>query len=115
MKLGIIGSYELLPIDLRTHLPDTIGEILSDGVGGLGDSLRQYTMSKGIKMTEYFPEYEKYGPEAVRIRDRQLISEADRVIVFQGSVLARTDSVAKLCRELGKPLQVIRLETESYL
>ncbi|MBR6790205.1 MAG: hypothetical protein IKM31_04985 [Oscillospiraceae bacterium] len=115
MKLGIIGSYDLVPSDLRLHLPDTIGEILSDGVGGLGDSLRQYALAKGIKMTEYFPEYDKYGPKAVRIRDRQLIGEADRVIVFHGRVLTRTDSVEEICRELGKPMQVIRLDTESYL
>ena len=61
MKVAVIGSRGLQVNDLGKYLPDEVTEIISGGARGVDTSAREYAMEHGLKLTEYLPEYDKYG------------------------------------------------------
>ena len=61
MKQAIIGSRTCPLVDIGTYLtyiPDTI---VSGGAKGADTYAREFAKKKGLKMIEFFPNYEKYG------------------------------------------------------
>ena len=64
MKLAIIGSRTCPPVDIEAYLryiPDTI---VSGGAKGADTYAREFAQKKGLKLIEYFPNYDKYGKGA---------------------------------------------------
>lgn len=64
MRTAVIGSRGLTVKDLGQYLPKDTAEIVSGGAKGVDASAREYALSHGIKLTEFLPEYEKYGRSA---------------------------------------------------
>ena len=64
MKVAVIGSRGLLVDDLEKYLPDDTTEIISGGAKGVDASAREYALRYGLKLTEYLPEYSRYGRSA---------------------------------------------------
>lgn len=82
MKIAIIGSRGLTIEDLCEYIPKGVTEIVSGGAKGVDSSARSYALAKGIKYTEFLPEYEKYKKGAPLKRNLQIIDYADAVIAF---------------------------------
>lgn len=82
MKVAIIGSRNLQVRDLGKYLPDDVTEIVSGGARGIDRCARSYAHAKGIKLTEFLPEYELYGRSAPLKRNLQIIEYADVVFAF---------------------------------
>ena len=82
MKLAIIGSRELIVHDLEKYLPKEVTEIVSGGAKGIDACARAYAKANSIKLTEFLPEYEKYGRSAPLKRNIQIIDYADEVLAF---------------------------------
>ncbi len=82
MKIAIIGSRGLKEIDLEKYIPDNVSEIVSGGAKGVDTMAKNFANSKGIKLTEFLPEYEKYGRAAPLKRNLEIIDYADEVIAF---------------------------------
>lgn len=82
MKIAIIGSRGLKEIDLEKYIPDNVSEIVSGGAKGVDTMAKNFANSKGIKLTEFLPEYEKYGRVAPLKRNLEIIDYADEVIAF---------------------------------
>lgn len=61
MKVAVIGSRSLSVSNLGKYLPDGTNEIVSGGAVGIDRCARDYALSRGIKLTEFLPEYDKYG------------------------------------------------------
>ena len=61
MKVAVIGSRGLTIDNLEKYLPRETTEIISGGAKGIDACAREYAVSHGIKLTEFLPEYEKYG------------------------------------------------------
>ena len=61
MKVAVIGSRELQVANLGEYLPENTTEIISGGARGVDTSAREYAQHHGLKLTEYLPEYRKYG------------------------------------------------------
>ena len=64
MKVAVIGSRGLSVTDLGRYLPKNTTEIVSGGAKGVDTSAREYALSHGIKLTDFLPEYTKYGRSA---------------------------------------------------
>lgn len=64
MKIAVIGSRNMTVNDLGQYLPIEVSEIVSGGAKGIDTCAREYALAHGIKLTEFLPEYEKYGRSA---------------------------------------------------
>lgn len=82
MKVAIIGSRELRVENLGKYLPNETTEIVSGGARGIDSCAREYANNKGLKLTEFLPEYDKYGRVAPLKRNDLIINYADIVFAF---------------------------------
>ncbi len=79
---------------------------MSGGAKGVDTSARKYAKEKGVKLTEYLPEYEKYGRSAPLKRNITIIEYADAVLAFWDGQSRGTKFVIDNCRKRNIPLKV---------
>ena len=106
MKVAIIGSRTLTVTHLEKYLPPDVTEIISGGARGIDTCARQYALSHHIKLTEFLPEYEKYGKYAPLKRNLSIIENANLVIAFWDQKSHGTKFVIDNCRKQNIPLKV---------
>ena len=106
MKVAVIGSRGLTIDNLEKYLPKETTEIISGGAKGIDACAREYAVSHGIKLTEFLPEYEKYGKNAPLKRNITIIEAADVVLAFWDGKSRGTKFVIEKCREVGKTVRV---------
>ena len=106
MKVAVIGSRGLTIDNLEKYLPRETTEIISGGAKGIDTCAREYAVSHGIKLTEFLPEYEKYGKNAPLKRNITIIETADVVLAFWDGKSRGTKFVIEKCREVGKTVRV---------
>ncbi len=107
MIVAIVGSRGLTVSDLGKYLPDDVSEIVSGGARGVDTCAREYALKNGIPLTEYLPEYDKFGRYAPIKRNISIIDHADMVIAFHDGVSRGTRFVIDECKRQGKPICVI--------
>lgn len=106
MKVAVIGSRGLSVSDLGRYLPENTTEIVSGGAKGVDTSAREYALSHGIKLTEFLPEYTKYGRSAPLKRNITIIEYSDIVLAFWNGKSRGTKFVIDNCRKLGVEVRV---------
>lgn len=106
MKVAVIGSRGLKINDLGKYLPDEVTEIISGGAKGVDTSAKEYALSHGIKLTEFLPEYERYGRSAPLKRNIQIIEAADVVLAFWDGSSRGTKYVINNCNKRNIPVVV---------
>lgn len=109
MKVAVIGSRGLLVDDLGKYLPDDTTEIISGGAKGVDASAREYALRHGMKLTEYLPEYSRYGRSAPLKRNITIIENADLVLAFWDGASRGTKFVIDNCKERNIPIKVYLL------
>ena len=109
MRVAVIGSRGLHVPDLDLYLPDGVTEIISGGAKGVDTSAKEYALSHGIKLTEFLPEYEKYGRAAPLKRNLTIIENADLVLAFWDGTSRGTKFVIDNCKSRGIPVKVFVL------
>ena len=106
MKVAVIGSRGLSVSDLGRYLPENTTEIVYGGAKGVDTSAREYAKSNGIKLTEFLPEYTKYGRSAPLKRNITIIEYADIVLAFWDGKSRGTKFVIDNCHRLGVEVRV---------
>jgi len=106
MRVAVIGSRGLQVNDLGKYLPDEVTEIISGGARGVDTSAREYAMEHGLKLTEYLPEYDKYGRGAPLKRNITIIENADLVLAFWDGSSRGTKYVIENCKKRNIPLKI---------
>lgn len=106
MKVAVIGSRGLTVSDLGRYLPENTTEIVSGGAKGVDTSAREYALSHGIKLTDFLPEYTKYGRSAPLKRNIAIIEYSDIVLAFWDGKSRGTKFVIDNCRKLGVEVRV---------
>lgn len=113
MKLGIIGSrnyddYAMLCQVLVFYLgPLDLTEIISGGAKGADSLGARYANDKGIKLTEFLPDWDKYGKRAGFIRNEDIVKNADFILVFWDGVSKGTGNSLSIAKRLKKPTFII--------
>lgn len=105
MKVAVIGSRGLSVSDLGRYLPENTTEIVSGGAKGVDTSARKYALD-GIKLTEFLPEYTRFGRSAPLKRNITIIEYSDIVIAFWDGKSRGTKFVIDNCRKLGVEVRV---------
>ena len=111
MKLAIIGSRHLLTVNIEkelTKIPDTI---VSGGAIGVDSCARDYARRHGLKLIEYFPDYQRYGGgHAPLVRNRLIVDECDCLLAFWGGMT----ECHPACEQLGFIPQSEFLRSKSF-
>ena len=106
MKVAVIGSRGLRVDDLRNYLPPETTEIVSGGAKGVDASARDYARKCGLKLTEYLPEYSRYGRAAPLKRNITIIENADLVLAFWDGRSRGTKYVIDNCTQRNIPVKI---------
>ena len=107
MKMAILGSRNLTNIALEKYVLDDVDEIVSGGAVGVDSCAAEYAKLRKIKLTEFIPEYERYGRAAPIVRNKKIVDYADKILVFWDGSSKGTLSVIKYADKIGKPIKVI--------
>lgn len=108
MKVAVVGSRNIYVRDLEKYLPENVTEIISGGAKGVDTSARDYAMFNNIKLTEFLPEYSKYGRRAPLRRNITIIESADLVLAFWDGTSKGTKYVIDQCRKRNIPIKVFK-------
>ena len=108
MKIAIVGSRGIKVDNLGLFLPSEVTEIVSGGAKGVDTCAAEYARSKGLRLTVFFPDYEKYGRYAPLERNKKIIDYADSVIAFWDGTSTGTKFVINECKRTGKTIRVFR-------
>ena len=106
MRVAVIGSRGLCVDDLGKYLPEGVTEIVSGGARGVDASAREYAQAHGLKLTEYLPDYERYGRAAPLKRNLTIIENADLVLAFWDGSSRGTKYVIENCKKRNIPLKI---------
>ena len=109
MKVAIIGSRNITINNLGEYLPKNITEIVSGGAKGIDTCAKEYAIHNDLMLTEFLPEYSKFGKAAPLKRNIQIIGYADEVLAFWDGKSKGTKHIIDSCKKLGKKVTVITL------
>ncbi len=106
MKIAVVGSRGLKVNDLGRYLPAGVTEIVSGGARGIDTCAREYAEKNRIKLTEFLPQYEKYGRSAPLKRNLQIIDYTDLVLAFWDGNSKGTKYVIEQCKKQNKEIKI---------
>ena len=106
MRVAVIGSRGLHVDHLEDYLPEGVTEIVSGGAKGIDTCAKDYALRHGLKLTEFLPEYEKYGRGAPLRRNITIIEYADFVLAFWDGSSRGTKFVIDNCKKRNIPVAV---------
>ena len=72
-----------------------------------------YASDAGIKLTEFLPDYEKYGRFAPLKRNIDIVAYSDEIIAFWDGKSRGTSFVIKEAEKQGKKVQIVYVNDES--
>ena len=106
MRVAIIGSRNITSIDISKYVPEGVTEIVSGGAKGVDTLAKEYAVKQRLKLTEFLPEYSKYGKAAPLKRNITIIEHADLVLAFWDGKSKGTKFVIDQCDKLRVPVNV---------
>ncbi len=106
MKIAIIGSRGIASLDLEDYIPEDTTEIVSGGAKGIDTIAKEYAQSHNIKLTEFLPDYRRYGRGAPLKRNDEIIQYSDLVLAFWDGKSKGTQYVIKRCEALCVPVTI---------
>ena len=109
MKIAIIGSRNLEVKNLEDYLSSGTREIVSGGAKGIDSCAADYADKNGITLTEFLPNYERYGRGAPIVRNKRIVEYADEVLAFWDGKSRGTRSLISYAKKHGKKLYVVSI------
>ena len=106
MRIAVVGSRGIKEIDLSGYV-SADDEIVSGGAVGVDSCAADYARKNGLKLTEFLPQYEKYGRAAPIVRNKEIVDYADKVLVFWNGRSKGTLSVIQYAKKIGKSHEII--------
>ena len=107
MKLAIIGSRKIQDFALSLVVPTSTAEIISGGAKGVDTIARRFAEERGIKLTEFLPEYSKYGKSAPIIRNKMIVNNADAVLAIWDGSSKGTAFTIDFAKKQGKQVIIV--------
>lgn len=114
MKVAVIGSRGLWVPDLEKYLPPDTDMLISGGAKGVDSCIRAYAAAHGIPLTEYLPDYRRYGRGAPLKRNVTIAENAELVLAFWDGRSRETRFVIEFCEKNGIPLRVFFLTADGH-
>ena len=106
MKLAVIGSRGIMIDNLEEYVGEEVKELVSGGAKGVDFCAKTYAQKKGLKITEFLPDYKRFGRGAPLRRNLQIIEYSDAVLAFWDGKSKGTQYVIQESKRMGKPIIV---------
>lgn len=106
MKTAIIGSRNITNVDLLRFIPVGTTEIVSGGARGVDTVAKEYANRNGLKLTEFLPDYERFGRGAPLKGNITIIENADIVLAFWDGKSRGTKFVIDNCHRRNIPIKI---------
>lgn len=106
MKVAIAGSRNIIVDDLQNYLPENTMEIVSGGAKGVDSSAKEFALKNNIPITEFLPDYKRYGRGAPLRRNQQIVDYADEIIIFWDGKSKGSKFVIDYCKKKDKKITV---------
>lgn len=106
MKVAIVGSRNLVDVEIEKYLPKNITEIITGGASGIDTLAENYADLHEIPKTIIKPNYKKYGRKAPLIRNKTIVELADKVIAIWDGKSTGTLFTINYAKRLGKDVEV---------
>ena len=110
MKIAIIGSRSIKPFNIGSYIPEECTEIVSGGAKGVDTFAALFSKENRLILTEFLPDYKKYGRAAPIVRNKEIVDYADTVIAFWDGKSKGTAFVINYCKQKSKPCKVINIK-----
>ena len=110
MKIAIIGSRNIVVKNFEQYVLQA-DEIVSGGAKGVDSCAAEYAKSHGLKLTEFLPNYERYGRAAPIKRNQQIVDYADEIFAFWDGKSKGTLSVINYAKKTNKKCSIILCES----
>lgn len=107
MKLAVVGSRTLTVEHLERFLPEGVTEIVSGGALGIDRCAAAYAAAHGLPITEFLPDYRRFGRGAPLKRNEEIVAYADAVLVFWDKLSRGTAFVIDACKKAQKPVYLV--------
>lgn len=99
MKIAIVGSRNINVDNIEEYLPENVTEIVSGGAKGVDTCAKKYALEKGIKFTEFIPQYDHYRKYAPLKRNIDIIEYSDKILIFWDGKSRGTKFVIEECEK----------------
>lgn len=109
MRLAIIGTRDCKPIEIDSYVDVLPSEIVSGGAKGVDTYARIFAERHNLPLTEFRPEYDKYGKSSPIIRNKQIVEYCDSVLAFWDGKSKGTQNAICYAKKLGKPIKIIKI------
>lgn len=76
---------------------------MTGGAVGIDTCAAEYAKKKGIKLTQFLPQYSIFGRAAPIVRNKKIVDYSDKIIAFWDGKSKGTLSVIKYAKKIGKP------------
>jgi predicted Rossmann fold nucleotide-binding protein DprA/Smf involved in DNA uptake len=111
MKIAVVGSRGLsLSEEMLAMYLSEADEIVSGGAKGVDTCVARYAKKKEIPLTEFLPDYSRYGKGAPVVRNKQIVDYADKVVVFWDGSSKGTLSVIRYAERINKSCEIMKIE-----
>lgn len=111
MKIAVIGSRTCNDKDLvdryLSEFFEPQDELISGGARGADSLGAEWARSKNYKVTEFIPDWEKYGKSAGFIRNKDIIDNCNRVICFWDGISKGSANSLNIAKKQNKPTIII--------
>ena len=110
MKVAVVGSRNIKIENLGEYLPPNTEEIVSGGAKGVDSCAREYAIANKIKLTEFLPNYNRYGRGAPIKRNELIVENSDLVIAFWDGVSKGTKYTIDFAKRKNKQVIVYTIK-----
>lgn len=110
MRVAIVGSRCIEMVNLEKYLPEDVTEIISGGAKGMDSCARAYAREHGIRLTEFLPDYRRYGRGAPLRRNLTILEHADLVLAFWDGQSRGTKHVIDNAKRMGVEVRMIQID-----
>lgn len=109
MRLAIIGSRNCPPVDIASYLPFVPDTIVSGGAKGADTYAKEYALKNDIPISEFLPDYRKYGRKAPLLRNLQIVDNCDFLLAFWDGTSRGTKFTIDYAEKRGVPLKIVSI------
>ena len=109
MRVAIVGSRDIFVADFSNYVGKE-DEIVSGGAADIDTCAKDFAKANGLSLTEFLPEYERFGRAAPIVRNKKIVDFSDRVVAFWNGTSRGALSVINYARKIGKPCEVVLCE-----
>lgn len=116
-RLAIIGGrdfsdYPLLCQTMSRYFTDfggasLVDEVVSGGAKGADSLGARWAKENGVKLTEFIPDWDKYGKSAGFRRNEDIVAAADTVLAFWDGASKGTGNSLSIAKRLKRPTLIV--------